>query len=110
MENPDTTIAVFDEHKAAEAAIKNLSSAGFAMKQLSVIGKGYHTEGNVIDFYNTGDRVKFWGQRGAFWGGLWGLFFGGLFMTIPVIGHVVTLAISLPWSFPVSRQLSLSAA
>lgn len=44
MENPDTTIAVFDEHKAAEAAIKNLSSAGFAMKQLSVIGKGYHTE------------------------------------------------------------------
>ena len=32
-----------------------------------------------------------WGTRGAFWGGLWGLFFGGLFMTIPVVGHVVVL-------------------
>jgi hypothetical protein len=34
---------------------------------------------------------RFWGTRGAFWGGLWGLFFGGLFLTIPVVGHVVVL-------------------
>ncbi len=61
------------------------------MKHLSVIGKGYHTEENVLGFYNVGDRVKFWGKRGAFWGGLWGLFFGGLFMTIPIVGHVVIL-------------------
>jgi len=91
MENPDTVIAVFDAHSGAEAAIKSLTTAGFAMKQLSVIGKGYHTEENVVGFYNTGDRVKFWGTRGAFWGGLWGLFFGGLFMTVPIIGHVVVL-------------------
>lgn len=91
MENPDTVIAVFDAHSGAEAAIKNLTSAGFTMKQLSVIGKGYHTEENVIGFYNTGDRVKFWGTRGAFWGGLWGLFVGGLFLSVPVIGHVVVL-------------------
>ena len=38
-----------------------------------------------------GDRIKFWGKRGAFWGGFWGLFLGGLFMTIPVVGHVVVL-------------------
>jgi hypothetical protein len=43
------------------------------MKNLSVVGKGYHTEEKVIGFYNVGDRVKFWGSRGAFWGGLWGL-------------------------------------
>ena len=91
MENPDTVIAVFDAHSGAEAAIKNLTSGGFTMKQLSVIGKGYHTEENVIGFYHTGDRVKFWGTRGAFWGGLWGLFFGGLFLSVPVIGHVVVL-------------------
>jgi hypothetical protein len=29
--------------------------------------------------------------RGAFWGGLWGLFFGGLFMMVPVVGHVIVL-------------------
>jgi hypothetical protein len=61
------------------------------MKQLSVVGKGYQTEEKVVGFYNIGDRIKFWGTRGAFWGGLWGLFFGGLFMTIPIVGHVVVL-------------------
>jgi hypothetical protein len=91
MDNPETTIAIFEDHHDAERAIKTLTTSGFAMKQLTVIGKGYHTEENVVGFYNVGDRMKFWGTRGAFWGGLWGLFFGGLFMSIPVIGHVVIL-------------------
>jgi hypothetical protein len=30
-------------------------------------------------------------RRRAFWGGFWGLFFGGIFMTIPFVGHVVVL-------------------
>jgi len=68
-----------------------LASAGFEMKNLSVVGKGYHSEEKVVGFYNIGDRIKFWGTRGAFWGGLWGLFLGGLFMTIPVVGHVMVL-------------------
>jgi hypothetical protein len=91
MEKSDSVVAVFADHQAAEAAVKKLNTAGFEMKTLSVVGKGYHTEEKVVGFYNVGDRVKFWGRRGAFWGGLWGLFFGGLFMTIPVVGHVVVL-------------------
>jgi len=91
METSDAVIAVFPDHCEAEAAVKELVTAGFEMKNLSVVGKGYHTEEKVIGFYNIGDRVKFWGARGAFWGGLWGLFFGGVFMTIPVIGNVIVL-------------------
>jgi hypothetical protein len=91
MEKSDAVVAVFADHNAAEIAVKKLAAAGFEMKHLSVVGKGYHTDEKVIGFYNIGDRVKFWGSRGAFWGGLWGLFFGGLFMTIPVVGHVVVL-------------------
>ena len=91
MENTDTVIAVFHDHPAAETAIKKLTAAGFDMKNLSVVGKGYHTDEKVVGFYSTGDRVKFWGSRGAFWGGFWGLFLGGLFMTVPVVGHVVVL-------------------
>ncbi len=91
MEAADTIVAVFTDHNAAEEAVKKLSSDGFNIKNLSVIGKGYHTDEKVVGFYNTGDRIKFWGTRGAFWGGLWGLFFGGLFMTIPVVGHIVVL-------------------
>ena len=91
METTDTVIAVFADHQAAEVGVKKLTAAGFKMKTLSVVGKGYHTDEKVVGFYNVGDRVKFWGTRGAFWGGLWGLFFGGLFMTIPVVGHVIVL-------------------
>ena len=91
MENAGSVVAVFPDHEAAEAAVKKLTSGGFEMKNLSVVGKGYHTEEKVVGFYNIGDRIKFWGKRGAFWGGFWGLFLGGLFMTIPVVGHVVVL-------------------
>jgi hypothetical protein len=91
METLDSVVAVFADHPAAEAAVKKLTAAGFEMKNLSVVGKGYHTDEKVVGFYNTGDRVKFWGTRGAFWGGFWGLFFGGLFMAIPFVGHVVVL-------------------
>jgi hypothetical protein len=87
----DSIIGVFADHQGAETAIKSLTSAGFNMKALSVVGKGYHTDEKVTGFYNIGDRVKFWGSRGAFWGGFWGLFFGGMFLTIPVVGHVVIL-------------------
>lgn len=91
METANTVIAVFSDHQAAETAVKKLTASGFEMKNLSVVGKGYHTDEKVVGFYNTGDRVKFWGTRGAFWGGLWGMFFGGLFLAVPVVGHVVVL-------------------
>jgi hypothetical protein len=91
VELTNSVVAVFPDHTAAEEAVKRLTDAGFDMKTLSVVGKGYHTDEKVVGFYNTGDRIKFWGTRGAFWGGFWGLFFGGLFMTIPLVGHVIVL-------------------
>jgi hypothetical protein len=91
MQKDDAVVAVFATHAEADAAIKTLAGDGFAMKDLSLVGKGYHTEEKVSGFYNIGDRVKFWGSRGAFWGGMWGLFFGGLFLTIPIVGHVIVL-------------------
>jgi hypothetical protein len=71
--------------------VKTLTAAGFAMKNLGVVGRGYHSEEKVVGFYTAGDRVKFWGSRGAFWGGFWGLFFGALFLASPVTGPVVVL-------------------
>ncbi len=91
MAENDTIVTIFATHDAAEAAIKKLAGAGFDMKNLSLVGKGYHTDEKVVGFYNVGDRVKFWGTQGAFWGGIWGLFFGGLFLSIPLVGHVVVL-------------------
>jgi hypothetical protein len=91
MEATESIIAVLQDHKSADIAIKNLISSGFEMRALSVVGKGFHTEEQVIGFYTIGDRIKFWGSQGAFWGGLWGIFFGGLMLTVPVLGQVVVL-------------------
>jgi hypothetical protein len=91
MDSENSVIATFGDHPAAEAAVRKLAAAGFEMKALSVIGKSYHSEEKVTGFYNIGDKMKIWGRNGAFWGGLWGLFFGGMFLAIPVIGHVVIL-------------------
>jgi hypothetical protein len=90
MEKDDTVVAVFGDHQSAETAVKKLADAGIDIKHLSVVGKGYHIDEKVVGFYNTGDRVKFWGKAGAFWGGLWG-WLGGLFLTVPVVGHVIVI-------------------
>ena len=87
----DAIVATFPNHSEAETAVRKLADGGMNMKQFSIIGKGYHTEEKVIGFYNAGDRITFWGENGAIWGGLWGLFFGGMMLTIPVIGPVVVL-------------------
>jgi hypothetical protein len=91
MDKPEAVVAVFADHEAAEAAVKKLNLAGFDIKQLSIIGKGYHVDEQVVGFYNQGDRIRFWGTRGAFWGGLWTLFFGGVVLTLPVAGPVIAL-------------------
>ena len=91
MMEMNSVVAVFPDHESADRAVRKLADVGIDIKQLSVVGKGYHTDEKVIGFYNTGDRVKFWGTRGAFWGGLWGWLFGGVFLSIPVVGHVVVL-------------------
>ncbi len=91
MTHTDSVIAIYNDHSDAEAAVKKLADAGFPMTHLSVVGQGYHSEEKVVGFYNAGDRIQFWGTRGAFWGGLWSFFFGGIFMTIPLFGPVVAL-------------------
>ena len=87
----DAVVATFAHHSEAEAAVRKLNAAGLNMQHFSIVGKGYHTDDKVIGFYNVGDRITFWGKNGALWGGLWGLFFGGMMLTMPVIGPVVVL-------------------
>jgi len=91
MQRTDISIARFAEHTQAEMAVKALAQAGFDMKQLSIVGRGYHTEENVIGFYNSGGRIRFWGKLGAFWGSLWGLFGAAIFLTSPTTGPVMAL-------------------
>jgi len=89
MSDPNTVVAVYKTHTGAEEAVATLSAASFDIKKVSIIGKDYHTEENVVGYYTTGDRMKTWGGMGAFWGGIWGLLFGAGFFLIPGIGPVL---------------------
>ncbi len=40
MTSHSTTIGIFADHAAAEAAIRKLSEGGFSVKDLSIVGKG----------------------------------------------------------------------
>jgi uncharacterized membrane protein len=97
MTNENTVVAVYNNHGEAEQAVDQLKRAGFDMKKLSIVGKDYHTEENVVGYYNVGDRMKYWGKMGAFWGGIWGLLFGAAFFFVPGIGPVLVAGPVAAW-------------
>jgi uncharacterized membrane protein len=91
MNKTDIAAAVYDTHAEAESAVKLLQRAGFDMKKISIVGRDYHTEEQVLGYFNSGERIKFFGKLGAFWGGLAGLLLGSALLFVPVLGHIVVL-------------------
>jgi hypothetical protein len=78
-----SVVAIYHTHTDADRAVKELQRGGVDMHKLSIVGKGYHTDEQVVGYYNTGDRMKYWGKVGAFWGGFWALLFGSAMFVIP---------------------------
>ena len=97
MTDTNAVIAVYENHSEAENAVKELQRSGFDMKKLSVVGKDVHTDEHVVGYYNAGDRMKYWGKTGAFWGGLWGLLFGAAFFWLPGVGPLLVAGPLAAW-------------
>ena len=97
MSKTNSVVAIYETHSEAEQAVKELQRAGFDMKKMSIVGKDYHTDEHVVGYYNAGDRMKYWGKLGAFWGGIWGWFVGAAFFAIPGIGPVLVAGPLVAW-------------
>lgn len=82
-------VAVYATHVEAENGVKELQKCGSNMKQCSIVGRGLHSEEEVVGFYNVGERMKLWGKQGAFWGGIWGCLVGAGYFWIPGVGTVL---------------------
>jgi hypothetical protein len=93
----NSVVAIYAQHSDAENAINLLKKDNFDIKKLAILGKGYHTEEDVVGYYSTGDRMKHWGKMGAFWGGLWGLLAGSAFFLIPGVGPVMVAGSAVAW-------------
>jgi hypothetical protein len=89
MTEGTNVVAVYPNHQAAEQAVAKLRDASFDVIKLSIIGKDSHGEENTVAYYTTGESMKYWGLRGAFWGGIWGLLLGAGFFMIPGVGSVL---------------------
>lgn len=97
MTTNNAVVAIYKSHSEAEAAVKELQQSGFNMKQLSIVGRDYHTDEHVVGYYNSGDRMKAWGKMGAFWGWIWGCFFGSAFFLIPGLGPLIVAGPLVVW-------------
>jgi uncharacterized membrane protein len=93
----NAVVAVYNTHEEAEKAVRELQRSGFDMHKLSIVGKDYHTEEDVVGYYSTGDRMKSWGKTGAFWGGLWGMLFGSAFFLMPGFGPLLAAGPLVGW-------------
>ena len=93
----NAVVAIYKSHTEAEAAVKELQRSGFDMKKLSIVGRDEHRDEHVIGYYNAGDRMKYWGKTGAFWGGFWGLLVGSAFFVIPGIGPLLMAGPIVGW-------------
>jgi uncharacterized membrane protein len=109
MSEKNSVVAIFASHNQAEEAVRELQKDGFDMKKLSIVGKDYHTEEHVVGYYNTGDRMKYWGKLGAFWGGFWGLLFGSAFFWVPGIGPLVVAGPLVMWIVGALEEAALVA-
>lgn len=97
MTKVDSIVAIYHTHPEAEQAVKDLQRAGIDMRSISIVAKDFHTDEQVVGYYNTGDRMKRWGKTGAFWGGFWGLLFGSAFFAIPGIGPLLVAGPLVAW-------------
>ena len=97
QDDSNSVVAVYSQHIDAENAINQLKKGNFNIKNLAIVGKGYHTEEQVVGYYTAGDRMKHWGKYGAFWGGLWGILVGSAVFLIPGVGPVVVAGSAVAW-------------
>ena len=97
MSKVNSVVAIYRTHAEADQAVKELQRGGVDMHKLSIVGKGYHTDEHVVGYYNTGDRMKYWGKIGAFWGGFWGLLFGSAVFMIPGLGPILAAGPVVAW-------------
>lgn len=97
MSITNCVVAIYDDHEQSEQAIKELQVAGVDIKSLSIAARDTHTDEDVVGYYFTRDRMKYWGKMGTFWGGLWDLLSGSALFVIPGLGTILVAGPLVAW-------------
>ena len=84
-----SVVAVYPDHATADCAVRQLHEAGFALGDLSIVGRDFQVTEEPYGFVSRGDYVKAGAGTGAWFGGVFGLFIGVGFLILPGLGFVV---------------------
>jgi hypothetical protein len=82
-------VAVYPDHPSAERALRRLHEDGFALCDLSIVGRDFQTSEEPIGFVSVGDYATAGAKTGAWFGGLFGLVVGAAFLVLPGVGPIV---------------------
>jgi uncharacterized membrane protein len=93
----DSVVAVYPLHEGVENAINLLKKANFNVKDLAIVGQGYHKEDQFVGCYTMNNQMKHWGEHGAFWGALGGMLLGSGLFLIPGVGPVIAAGSAVAW-------------
>lgn len=100
MNDTHYMVAVYRRQATAQEILQRLIEKDFPMDRISLLGKTGAVGDDVLGVYYpmVGERMKAWGEQGAFWGAIWGLLASasGLFVfpglgAIAAVGPIVEL-------------------
>lgn len=89
MSDQHAVVGIFDSHSLAENSVRELQRNGMDLKKTSILGSDQFSNNRVAGAYHMGDRMMYYGERGAFWGGLGALLLGAGFFWVPGIGPLL---------------------
>lgn len=97
MSETNATVALFRSCREVDQAVAGLAETGFEPRNLSVAARDCHTQGQPFGYYQHGGGVRYWGEPGAFWAGLWRTLSGWGFFSVPGIGPLLVAGPLAGW-------------
>ena len=79
--DPDqTVVSSYVKHSAAEAAVRRLAASGFPINKVSIIGRHFEPDEDIVVFYRPADAAFDGAEQGAVG-----------FFVLPVVGSLVVI-------------------
>ena len=85
-------LGTYENEGQATRAVEKLIEQDFPADRISLLHKSGGPGDDMLGltYSSTGERVKIWGEHGAFWGALWGLLAGATGMFVfPGVGALL---------------------
>ena len=91
MVQKNAAVAIYAKPSQTQKVVTELVRSGFDLKRLSVMGKAYQEQKEMVAYYIQGERIMCWGQMSGFWNKLSAMIRGGALFSIPGTGPLLVI-------------------